>query len=209
MEPLGAGGEHWDAVHTRRPPDQLTWYQPDPQMSLRFINQAGVARDQPIVDVGAGSSRLCDELLARGFSDITVVDISSVALDRTRERLGESAGRVTMVEADVGTFRSDREYGLWHDRAVFHFLVGSDERIRYIDSMRSNLAPDGHVVMATFGLEGPETCSGLPVRRYDAEGLWNELGDDWLTLVDFADELHQTPRGQTQHFSYTRFRRSD
>lgn len=171
-----------------------------------MISDAGISPDCPIVDVGAGSSRLCDELIATGYCSITVVDVSPIALARIAERLGRSVDQVTMVQADVGAYRSDQAFGLWHDRAVFHFLVDPEERIRYIDSMKANLAPGGQVVIATFGLEGPETCSGLPVRRYDAEQLAEELGP-WLLLVDSEDELHPTPRGETQHFFYARFSR--
>ena len=203
----GAGPGHWNAVHERRPPEQLTWYQRDPRMSLEFINRAGVDQSARLVDVGGGSSRLCDELVGSGFTDVTVIDISHAALAHVETRIGDRGEHLKLVEADVGEFRSSTRFDLWHDRAVFHFLLDEAEKSRYIDSLTANLAGHGHVVMATFGLEGPDMCSGLPVQKYDADSLAATLGEQYAPVA-FDEELHGTPTGGTQHFLYGLFRRT-
>ncbi|NNC39873.1 MAG: class I SAM-dependent methyltransferase [Acidimicrobiia bacterium] len=202
---IGAGPGHWNAVHVRRPPEQLTWYQREPRLSLDFIKRAGVDRSAPLIDVGGGSSRLCDELIGSGFTDVTVVDISPAALAHVETRVGDRGERLQLVEADVGEYRSGKRFDLWHDRAVFHFLLDESEVDSYIDSLTANLAAHGHVVMATFGLDGPEVCSGLPVRRYGADSLAATLGGRFEPVA-FEEELHNTPRGGTQHFLYGLFR---
>lgn len=204
---IGAGPGHWNAVHERRPPEQLTWYQREPRLSLDFIKRAGVDQSDRLIDVGGGSSRLCFELLGSGYTDVTVIDISHAALAHVETRIGDRGEHLKLVEADAGEYRSSTTFDLWHDRAVFHFLLDESEVDRYIDSLTANLATDGHVVMATFGLEGPEMCSGLPVRRYGADSLATTLGQRFEPMV-FEDELHNTPRGGTQHFLYGLFRRS-
>jgi SAM-dependent methyltransferase len=204
---LGAGPGHWNAVHERRPPDQLTWYQRDPRMSLEFIRKAGVDPSDRLVDVGGGSSRLCDELIGSGFTDVTVVDISPAALAHVATRVGDRGEHLKIVEADVGEFRSSTRFDLWHDRAVFHFLLDEAEKGRYLDSLMANLADQGHVIMATFGLEGPDMCSGLPVQKYGADSLAATLGERF-DPVAFDEELHGTPRGGSQHFLYGLFRRT-
>ncbi|MDF1597938.1 MAG: class I SAM-dependent methyltransferase [Acidimicrobiia bacterium] len=205
---LGAGPDHWDAVHRKRDPDQLTWFQPMPRLSLGRIERSGVEPFQRIVDIGGGSSLLCDALIERGYRDVTVVDISGAALTHVEARLQGARECVTLIEGDVGTYRGDRRFDLWHDRAVFHFLTEDDERDRYMRTMESNLAEQGHVVMATFGLQGPYMCSGLPVRRYGPESLAAALGGRFHP-VTFEEELHATPAGGTQHFLYGLFRRVD
>lgn len=194
-------------MHGRREPEQLTWYQPTPRRSLKLIQLSGVGPTQRIVDIGGGSSRLCDELVEAGFGDVTVVDISAEALGHVKTRLSDSTDAVTLIECDVDGFSADRSFDLWHDRAVFHFLTDHRDRSRYVDSMMANLTERGHVVMATFGLDGPETCSGLPVRRYSPESLTASLGGS-LEPIQFEEEMHETPTGGTQHFLYGLFRRN-
>lgn len=205
---LGAGPEHWEEVHGRRPPDELTWYQAHPEVSLRLIERSGIGRSDRVLDVGGGSSRLCDELLRGGFADVTVLDISSVALEHVGARFHDEVRRPTLVEGDVGAFRATNPFVLWHDRAVFHFLTDAADRRLYTDAIRANLGPGGFVVMATFGLQGPETCSGLSVQRYSPGSLAAALGD-WLRPVTFEEEMHPTPAGGVQQFLYGLFARSD
>lgn len=177
-----------------------------PRCSLDLIERSGIAPTQRIVDVGGGSSLLCDALIGRGYRDVTVVDISGAALAHVEARLRGNAELVTLIEGDIGTLHSDRPFDLWHDRAVFHFLVEDDERDRYVGAIESNLAGRGYVVMATFGLEGPDMCSGLPVRRYGRESLAAALGSRFQP-VTFQEELHVTPAGGTQRFLYGLFKR--
>jgi SAM-dependent methyltransferase len=158
------------------------------------------------VDVGAGASTLVDRLLDRGFERLTVVDVSESALRATRTRLGPRAERVRWVAADVRGLILPRPVDLWHDRAVFHFLIAAVDQAAYLSSLLRALRPGGHVVLATFGPQGPERCSGLPVERYDAEGLARRLGDGF-ELIRSLERLHTTPAGAVQQFTYALFRR--
>lgn len=201
-----AGQSHWDAVYESKGAAEVSWYEPRPEKSLELIQSAGVARTDPIIDVGAGTSFLVDELLAAGYTDLTVLDISASALDRLRTRLGAGASSVTLVHQDVTAFRPVRQYALWHDRAVFHFLVQREDRKRYVDALSQGVRPGGHVLMATFGPAGPERCSGLPTVRYDAPALAAELGAAF-ELADSRLVAHRTPGDVQQQFLYCSFTR--
>lgn len=184
----------------------MSWFQPEPDVSTRLITSSGIASGASFVDIGGGASTLVDALLERGHSDLTVLDISARALDHARRRLGADAGRVTWVEGDATSPPFRRSFTFWHDRAVFHFLTEAVDRAAYLAALRRHLAPDGRALIATFAPDGPETCSGLPVRRYDAEALANELGAGFETL-DATREVHKTPWGSEQPFQYVLFRR--
>lgn len=196
----GGTAGHWRAVYERLGAAGVSWHQDVPVVSLEVIGALGLPADAPVVDVGGGASLLVDRLLERGHSDVTVLDLARPALAAARERLGPAAGRAQWLEQDVLTWSPVRRYALWHDRAVFHFLVGAGERARYAAVLHAALAPGGRVVMATFAPDGPETCSGLPVRRYDPDALAAELGG--MRLVDARRELHRTPGGRVQPFSW-------
>jgi SAM-dependent methyltransferase len=182
----------------------VSWYQRDPARSLEFIEAAGVSLADPILDVGGGASLLVDRLLERGFRDVTVLDVADGALERVRERLGEAAARVELLQADVTRFVPIRRYALWHDRAVFHFLVSPADRAAYLAALAAALRPRGHVVLATFALGGPQRCSGLDVVRYDAASLASELGAGFDLLRSEREE-HVTPTGAVQPFQYCLF----
>lgn len=197
-------GAHWESVYRRKAEDEVSWFQPTPAMSLRMIRAAHPPLDAPIADVGGGASRLVDRLLADGYSDLTVVDISRAALDRLRDRLGPKAGAVTRIAADVADWRPPVRYRVWHDRAVFHFLTEDSRRRGYVEALQAGVAAGGSFIVATFAPEGPETCSGLPVRRYGPEDLADALGAGW-ELVETAKEAHRTPAGRVQPFTWCRF----
>jgi SAM-dependent methyltransferase len=184
----------------------VSWYQANPEYSLALMDAAGATRDTRIVDVGGGASRLVDCLLDRGFTDLTVLDIAQGALARARERLGDRAGAVQWIEADVKGFEPAEGWDVWHDRAVFHFLVQAEDREAYRRTLMTSLVPGGHAIIATFGSQGPTRCSGLDVVRYSAAGLLAELGPGWK-LVTEREELHRTPDGVEQQFVYGLFRR--
>lgn len=189
--------QHWQTVWRDREPTEVSWFQADPTTSRRLI--ARVARPHSaIVDVGGGGSRLVDHLLDDGYRDLTVLDISEAALDVSRRRLGDRAASIDFVVADVTAFRTDRRFDVWHDRAVFHFLVDHTDRERYRRTLVGHVVPGGHLVVATFGPDGPEYCSGLPVRRYDLAGLMTELAP--VELVEHVIEDHETPSGDAQQF---------
>jgi SAM-dependent methyltransferase len=175
-------------------------------MSLRLIAATGLAGSAPVIDVGGGASVLVDGLLEAGFTDVTVLDLSGAALAASRARLGRSAGSVRWIEADIT--RADlppRSFDLWHDRAVFHFLTDRADRQAYLRVLRHALRPGASVVIATFAEDGPERCSGLPVRRYAPSQLHAELGDDFEWLASEREE-HVTPGGVLQQFQYSLFR---
>jgi SAM-dependent methyltransferase len=171
-----------------------------------LIGAVASAKDSRIVDIGGGASLLVDRLLDQGYSDVMVVDISAAALDAAQTRLGDRADRVTWQVADARYLRLPQQVDVWHDRAVFHFLTGEADRQAYLDSLRQALRVGGHVVVATFGLEGPERCSGLPVERYDVGKLSEFLGPEF-ELVRGLQMQHVTPSGAIQEFTYAAFRR--
>lgn len=199
---------HWERVHATRSPTDVSWYQAIPDRSLAWIEECQLPGDAPLLDVGGGASLLVDHCLTRGYTDLTVLDISPAALAVSRARLGEGATSVDWVVADVTTFQPPRRYALWHDRAVFHFLIDPLLRSRYLDVLRLALAPGGHLMLATFGPDGPTQCSGLPVHRYDVATLTELLGAAFV-LRDAVREDHVTPSGGHQQFQYGWWRRVD
>lgn len=196
---------HWEQVWRTKAPQQVSWYQPEPSVSLELIEAAGVAKDSGIIDVGGGTSVLVDRLLDRGYWNLAVLDIAGAAIQASRARLGPLAANVEWHEADVTSFDPPRRYGLWHDRAVFHFLTQSAGRQSYVATLRKTLKPGGAVVIATFAPDGPPKCSGLDVMRHDEKSLAAELGDGFA-LLEARRETHRTPWQAEQRFIYCRFR---
>jgi len=193
---------HWEGVFGSKEATELSWYQAVPTASLRLIEASGVSQQDTIIDVGGGASTLVDSLLGAGFENVTVLDISENALQLSRHRLGVQAGLVNWVVSDVTAFEPAWEYSLWHDRAVFHFLIDAGDRASYIDVLRRALLPGGSLILATFGPEGPLRCSGLEIQRYTTEMLVELLGADF-ELRHHELEDHQTPAGSTQQFLYS------
>jgi len=193
---------HWGKVYATKAPDRVSWFQPHLQTSLGLIERAAAERSASIIDVGAGASTLVDDLLLAGYENITVLDISQAAIDVAQNRLGEASKSMQWLRADVtgGKFPAST-YDVWHDRAVFHFLTKQEERFAYVRNVARAVKPGGHVIVSTFGPEGPEKCSGLDVMRYDAQSLHREFGQRFR-LVESSKELHQTPFGTTQQFLY-------
>ena len=197
--------DHWQQVWTERSPDEVSWFQPSADTSLALItevSQPGVG----VIDVGGGASTLIQGLILAGYRDLTVVDIAPAALEVAKERLGGQAQYVSWRVGDVTDLDPGRTFHVWHDRAVLHFLTDPDDRARYLASLERCLVPGGHAVIATFGPDGPEACSGLPVHRYDADALTETLGDGF-ELLDHRLEDHTTPAGATQQFLYAVARR--
>ncbi|HET8592826.1 MAG TPA: class I SAM-dependent methyltransferase [Solirubrobacterales bacterium] len=197
---------HWERVYGERAPDRVSWYEAVPESSLELIDEAGIDTDAPVIDVGGGASRLSGELLDRGYTDLTVVDISGTSLVRARAELDDRADRISWLEADVLSDDLGRSFALWHDRAVFHFMVDPADREAYLAALRRSLPSGGQLVIATFGPEAPPTCSGLAVRRYGAAELAALLDD--FELASSREVVHRTPSGKEQQFVYARFVRS-
>lgn len=204
---MNARQSHWDNIYATKPANSVSWYQPSARPSLEMIRATGVERTTPIIDVGGGASVLSHELLDAGFQDITVLDIAAPALKVCQDRLGPRASLVRWIIADVLSWKAQRSYGLWHDRAAFHFLTDAQDRLNYRDTVEHALAPGGWMILATFAVDGPERCSGLPVRRWSADALAAEWGDGF-ELIETTREEHMTPWSSAQPFTWCRFRRT-
>lgn len=198
--------DHWQSVYASRSHREVSWYQDEPVRSLEFIAASGVSKDRPIIDVGGGASTLADHLLDRGYTQLTVLDLAAAALQQAKDRLGTRASEIDWQVADVVSFQPQRRYALWHDRAVLHFLVDAGDRRKYVDTLQRSLEPGGHAVLAAFGPDGPQKCSGLPVRRYSVD-LFTELLGSEFELIGQAIEEHATPGGAIQQFLYTSWKR--
>lgn len=198
--------DHWNQVYRSKAPDRVSWYQPGPAPSLRVLDSYCVPPSAALIDVGGGASSLVDRLVERGWTDLTVLDIAAAALAHAQARLGPLAAQVSWLVADITAWQPGRAYDVWHDRAVFHFLTGADQRAAYRRALAAGVAAGGLVIMATFAPDGPEQCSGLPVRRYDAPGLARELGPGFR-LEESWREQHATPAGSRQAFNWCVFRR--
>jgi trans-aconitate methyltransferase len=192
---------HWEAVYGERKPEETSWFQESPSLSLELIRGAASSKDARIVDVGGGASRLTDSLVDAGFTALTVLDISGRALAYSQERLGARAKEAAWIESDVTGFSPSAPYDVWHDRAVFHFLTEKADRDAYLEVLGRSLKPGGAVILAAFAPDGPEKCSGLPVRRYDA-GMIRETFGDGFELVREESETHLTPWKTEQRFGY-------
>ncbi|NIN10132.1 MAG: methyltransferase domain-containing protein [Gemmatimonadales bacterium] len=198
--------EHWNGVYQSRDSAELSWYEPEPGVSLQLIEAAGLGPEARILDVGGGTSTLIDCLLQRGYRHLGLLDVSPTSIEICRARLGERAVDVEWLVQDVTTFRSSHPWDLWHDRAVFHFLTDKHDQLAYSDALLSAITTGGQVVIATFGPQGPLKCSGLDVCRYDARSLQARLRGDFELLNEQVVD-HTTPAGTTQQFLYCRFRR--
>jgi 2-polyprenyl-3-methyl-5-hydroxy-6-metoxy-1,4-benzoquinol methylase len=193
---------HWEKIYGTKAPDAVSWYRPHLETSLELIKRAAPARSASIIDVGGGESTLVDDLLVRGYQNISVLDISQTAIDATMKRIGTASARVHWLVADItDTQLEPATYHVWHDRAVFHFLTAPEARLAYVRQVAKAVKSGGHVIVSTFGPEGPTKCSGLDVVRYDADSLHQEFGVHFR-LLDSSKELHRTPCGTVQQFLY-------
>lgn len=197
---------HWDKVFSARAETEVSWFQDRPSPSLELLDKVGAQPDSAVIDIGGGASRLVDALLARGFTDVSVLDLSAEAIAAARTRLGETGRRRHWIVADMTTWTPDRAYDVWHDRAALHFLTEPDDQSAYVARLRAALKPGGCAILATFAPDGPEKCSGLPVQRHDSASLAALLGPEF-TLVDSRRHEHTTPGGAIQRFQFSVFRR--
>jgi len=196
---------HWEHVYQTKSPRETSWYEPHLAASLDWITRAAPDPSAAIIDVGAGESTLVDDLLARNYRTLSVLDVSETAIERSRARLGAAAQTIRWIAADLlEAALPSHAYDIWHDRAVFHFLTEPDKRQIYLRQLMGSLMPGGHAILATFGPQGPEKCSGLPTQRYSADSLRLELGAAFRPIHDALIE-HETPFGTKQQFLYCDF----
>lgn len=198
--------EHWQRIYSTRAPDQVGWYEPDPVVSRRLVMAAVADGARSVLDVGGGASSLVDHLVSEGVERVAVLDIAEAGIDVARQRLGPRASSVEWIVGDITTIDDVGSFDVWHDRAVLHFLLDSDERRRYVALTERTVGPGGMAVIATFASDGPDRCSGLEVRRYDPPDLARECGPGWL-LEASERHVHTTPRGVEQRFVFSTFKR--
>jgi SAM-dependent methyltransferase len=193
---------HWESIYTSKAADAVSWYRPHLELSLDLIERCAAERSASIIDVGAGESTLVDDLISHGYQDLTVLDVSPTAIEATKQRLGSAAEHVHWIVGDITKVSlPSRSLDVWHDRAVFHFLTDAMQRQAYVRAVLNAVRPGGHVIVSTFGPDGPTKCSGLDVIRYDAEALHREFGRRFR-IEESAKEVHRTPWGATQQFVY-------
>lgn len=197
---------YWDKIYTDKSEREVSWFQEHPTKSLSLIAEFSLPKDAAIIDVGGGNSRLGDYLLKEGYSDISVLDISVVSLQKLKNRLGDTLNKVKYITSDVLAFRSQIQFDLWHDRAAFHFLINIDQTNQYLEIVNSSLKPGGKLIISTFSKNGPEKCSGLPIHQYSESGLISLFGKYFKNIKCFED-THTTPWGSTQSFVYCVFQK--
>lgn len=195
--------QHWETVYVTKTPDQVSWTQEKPEGSLKFIHDLGLEKDASIIDIGGGDSKLVDFLLADGYSDVTVLDISGKAIERARNRLGMLADKVTWIESDINDFVPSRSYSIWHDRAAFHFLTSIEEQENYVTLVNSSVT--NFLVIGTFSENGPLKCSGLEIQQYSESSMVNQFKG--FQKINCENENHLTPFDTVQNFIFCSFKK--
>lgn len=195
---------HWDNMYSIKPPEEVSWFQIEPAISLELITKESLSTEAAIIDIGGGTSSLSLRLFDAGYTSLTVLDISAVALHYSQARFGEQASKVDWIESDIIDFNPPQFYDVWHDRAVFHFLTEAEDRAKYVDILNHGLNIGGYLVLAAFAIGGPEKCSGLDIMQHSFDTLSLVLGDGYR-LLEQRSELHITPGGTEQQFNYFRF----
>lgn len=198
--------EHWENIYQTKELTEVSWYQPTPVTSLDYFKQFDVPLSAKIIDIGGGDSFLVDHLLELGYKDITVLDISSAAIDRAKQRLGERASEVKWIVADASEFTPTEQYDFWHDRAAFHFLTDEQEITNYTQTAHQNINPEGVIVIGTFSEQGPTKCSGIDIKQYSEITLTDRFGK-LFKKIDCKTIDHNTPSGSIQNFVFCSFRR--
>ena len=197
---------HWDQVWQSKPAEQTSWFQTAPALSGDFITRAGIAKSDPIIDIGSGASCLIDWMIAARYSNVTALDIAAGGIFKTKKRLGPAGDSLKIIEADIRTWSARERYMLWHDRAVFHFLTREEEQAAYARVLADAVAPGGYFICATFAQDGPLKCSGLPVQRYNIQSLKKRFSVNFQ-LLDECQQTHITPAGKAQNFQWSFWKR--
>ncbi|MCW9025208.1 MAG: class I SAM-dependent methyltransferase [Gammaproteobacteria bacterium] len=197
---------HWDNIYTSKDHKGVSWYQESPDISLQLLDKVGATVDDRIIDIGAGASTLVDALISKGYSNISILDISDNALSIVKQRLGGNASLPSYYTSDVTGFSPECQFDIWHDRAVFHFLTQAEDRDKYASRLDALLSDNGKIIIGTFSLNGPKQCSGLDIEQYDEKKITNVLGKHF-ELIDTCVDVHKTPGGMKQEFMYFLFGR--
>jgi len=197
---------HWEKIYTTKAMDEVSWFQPKPETSLEIILGFNLPKTAKIIDVGGGDSFLVDHLLSLGFRDLTILDVSSSAIDRAKERLGEKAALVKWIVADAASFVPSESYDLWHDRAAFHFLTEEKEISHYVNTSNQFINTGGYLVIGTFSTDGPTKCSGIEIKQYSTN-LLTTLFNGSFKQLDCAKVNHHTPFNTTQNFIFCSFQK--
>ncbi len=199
--------EHWENVWTRKNSNEFSWYQENPKTSIELILSTNPSKDAKIIDVGGGDSKIVDNLLDLGFTNVTVLDISTKALERAKARFGERAKMVKLIECDIMEFKTNDRYDIWHDRALLHFLTSEEDSKKYVELTRQHIMQGGHLIISTFSTKGPMMCSGLDTRRYSEESMKKLFAYGFEHIKSFEEE-HMTPFGKCQIFTCNVFRKT-
>ena len=198
--------DHWQNVYDKKNENEVSWYQKSPKLSLEFVKSLNLSLDAEIIDIGAGESRLVDNLLEMGFVNLSVLDISSKSIEKTKKRLGLKSKLVNWIVSDINNFNPTKEYDLWHDRAAFHFLKDSVEIDNYVKLVKSSLHNQGNLIIATFSENGPLKCSGLEVSRYSENSISDLFKNDF-ELIKSQKSIHKTPFSTSQEFLFSKFKK--
>lgn len=198
--------EHWEKVYKNKGDQEVSWYEELPETSLSLIKKHNTIQATKIIDVGGGNSNLTKELLKAGYQNLSVLDISVKALEKTKYKLGASAAAIEWIISDITEFETTKTYNLWHDRAVFHFLTTEEDKSSYLNTIKKGLVQGGIFILATFSKNGPLKCSGLEISQYDKDGLLELFGNDFELLESFEED-HTTPFDTQQNFIYTVWKR--
>ena len=197
---------HWEKIYTTKGQEEVSWYQSTPRVSLDFISELNISKDAAIIDIGGGDSHLADNLLAAGFTDITVLDISGEAINKAKQRLGKEAERVKWIVSDINEFVIDKKFDCWHDRAAFHFLTTEEQVEKYFSIAQEHISKDGRMIIGTFSTSGPEKCSGLPIKQYSEQSLSAVL-KNWFEKIKCITTNHVTPFNTIQNFLFCSFKK--
>ena len=198
--------DHWQNVYDKKNENEVSWYQKSPKLSLEFVKSLNLSLDAEIIDIGAGESRLVDNLLEMGFVNLSVLDISSKSIEKTKKRLGLKSKLVNWIVSDINNFNPTKKYDLWHDRAAFHFLKDSVEIDNYVKLVKSSLHNQGNLIIATFSENGPLKCSGLEVSRYSENSISDLFNNDF-ELIKSQKSIHKTPVSTSQEFLFSKFKK--
>src|SRR6188768_551783 len=192
---------HWEKIYATKRQDEVSWYQSTPRVSLDFITELNIPKDASIIDIGGGDSFLVDNLLAAGFTDITVLDISGAAINKAKQRLGKKAEKINWIVSDITDFVVDKKFDCWHDRAAFHFLTTEDQVQKYLTIAQAHISKNGRMIISTFSTAGPEKCSGLPIKQYSEQTLSGVL-KNWFEKIKCITTDHITPFNTIQNFLF-------